>query len=400
MVNKFGGRILVQNHAVPTPEEELTQDLLTIIHVFSCRLYGLRRYSRTLKSIVESVGPNGTETEIETKTETKTESKTDEAETTNGYLCKAHYNPEATQCQAVSMTGRKKGQQCIYASTCAGFCGHHAKKPCKEKVEEGDENLSCRWYRLKPNSAQVQFLRQWFGVAREYYNATIEYLVKEKARACFQDVPDKIRQGSIQDACRAMNNAKLKYQQDQVFSRLRFQTRRAPSQSIYIDKSAIKVKGNAVVFYPKVTKGNPEIRTTEHIYVTGACRVVLKHNRYFQLSSPQSQEMRQGPAYGECVALDPGGRSFLTLYSPDICGHLGYEPRTRIEVTYGEYDKVRSKHDRLKKRLKHTRGEQRARLKTRIKTLRKHYLHCNTKITRIVDDLHWKIPNSCVKTFE
>ncbi|KAJ3076510.1 hypothetical protein HK102_005406, partial [Quaeritorhiza haematococci] len=250
--------------------------------------------------------------------------------TTNGYLCEAHYDPEATQCQAVSMTGRKKGQQCSYAST-----------------------------------TQVQLLCQWFGVAREYYNATIEYLVKEKARACFQDVrpvikdrldnafakayrlqvPDKIRQGAIQDACRAMNNAKLKYQQDQVFSRLRFRTRRAPSQSIYIDKSAIKVKATLWSFIP----GSP--RMTQ---------------RFGQQSTSKSQE----------------------------------RPKARIEATYDEYDKVRGKHDRLKKRLKHTWRKQRARLKTRLKTLRKHYLHCNTKITRIVDDLHWKTAKFLCENFQ
>ncbi|KAJ3078541.1 hypothetical protein HK102_004425, partial [Quaeritorhiza haematococci] len=214
------------------------------------------------------------------------------------------------------------------------------------KDEKVEENVSCCRYRLRPHRTQVQLLRQWFGVAREYYNATIEYLVKEKAKACFQDirpiikdkldnaksyrlqVPDKMRQGAIQDACRAMNNAKLKYQQDKVFSKLKFRTRRDPSQSIYMDKSAIKVEANAVVFYPQITKTSlkniaknnpknnpknkprttPEIRTTEPIAIKGACRVVMKHNRYFQLASPQIQQGYEGPAYGECASLDPGGR--------------------------------------------------------------------------------------------
>ncbi|MEZ5672909.1 MAG: hypothetical protein R3E08_11255 [Thiotrichaceae bacterium] len=32
-----------------SPQAELVNDLLSIIHVFSCRLYGLRKYGRKIK---------------------------------------------------------------------------------------------------------------------------------------------------------------------------------------------------------------------------------------------------------------------------------------------------------------------------------------------------------------
>ena len=32
-----------------SPQEELAEDLLAIVHTFSCRLYGLRRYEKTLR---------------------------------------------------------------------------------------------------------------------------------------------------------------------------------------------------------------------------------------------------------------------------------------------------------------------------------------------------------------
>jgi len=31
------------------PQEELVQDLISIIHVFSCKIYGLRKYTKKLK---------------------------------------------------------------------------------------------------------------------------------------------------------------------------------------------------------------------------------------------------------------------------------------------------------------------------------------------------------------
>ena len=39
-----GGAVVVLNQTVHSPEEELTADLLAILHLFSCRMYELRRY--------------------------------------------------------------------------------------------------------------------------------------------------------------------------------------------------------------------------------------------------------------------------------------------------------------------------------------------------------------------
>lgn len=43
-----GGKVVVLNEVALSPEQELTQDLLTILHVFSCRLCGLRKYNAAI----------------------------------------------------------------------------------------------------------------------------------------------------------------------------------------------------------------------------------------------------------------------------------------------------------------------------------------------------------------
>ncbi|MDO9464680.1 MAG: IS607 family transposase [bacterium] len=48
IVEKSGGRIVVLNDNNLSPEAELTQDLLTILHVFSCRMHGLRSYKNKI----------------------------------------------------------------------------------------------------------------------------------------------------------------------------------------------------------------------------------------------------------------------------------------------------------------------------------------------------------------
>ncbi|QOV24434.1 IS607 family transposase [Anabaenopsis elenkinii] len=49
MVEQNGGQILVLNKTVHSPQSELIQDLLSILHVFSYRMHGLRKYSKQIK---------------------------------------------------------------------------------------------------------------------------------------------------------------------------------------------------------------------------------------------------------------------------------------------------------------------------------------------------------------
>jgi DNA invertase Pin-like site-specific DNA recombinase len=44
LVSKNGGEVLVLDQDLATPEGELTQDLLAILHHFSCRLHGKRSH--------------------------------------------------------------------------------------------------------------------------------------------------------------------------------------------------------------------------------------------------------------------------------------------------------------------------------------------------------------------
>ncbi|GBF80930.1 IS607 family transposase [Aphanothece sacrum] len=49
MVERNGGQIMVLDQTVHSPESELTADLLSILHIFSCRMHGLRKYSKKIK---------------------------------------------------------------------------------------------------------------------------------------------------------------------------------------------------------------------------------------------------------------------------------------------------------------------------------------------------------------
>ena len=67
---KFGTRLLAINNDLLSPQEELVQDLISILHVFSCRIYGLCKYKKKLEEdeeIAKSI-QSGTKANRTTKT--------------------------------------------------------------------------------------------------------------------------------------------------------------------------------------------------------------------------------------------------------------------------------------------------------------------------------------------
>ena len=50
LAHKFNTQIIVLNNPDLSPAEELTEDLISIIHVFSCRIYGLRKYKKKIEN--------------------------------------------------------------------------------------------------------------------------------------------------------------------------------------------------------------------------------------------------------------------------------------------------------------------------------------------------------------
>lgn len=51
---KHGVKLTIINNQTLSPEQEMVQDLMTIIHCFSSRLYGLRNYKKSLKEAIQN----------------------------------------------------------------------------------------------------------------------------------------------------------------------------------------------------------------------------------------------------------------------------------------------------------------------------------------------------------
>ena len=70
---KFNTKIIIVNNETLSPNEELVQDIISILHVFSCRLYGLRKYKNQIKEDEEIVKElqNGNKSNAGTNTKDK-----------------------------------------------------------------------------------------------------------------------------------------------------------------------------------------------------------------------------------------------------------------------------------------------------------------------------------------
>ena len=47
--NHYNCEIVIINNPETSPQQELIEDLISIIHVFSCRIYGLRKYKKNIR---------------------------------------------------------------------------------------------------------------------------------------------------------------------------------------------------------------------------------------------------------------------------------------------------------------------------------------------------------------
>ena len=46
-------QLIIANQSSMSPQQELMEDLMAVIHTFSCRLYGMRKYKKELEEIIQ-----------------------------------------------------------------------------------------------------------------------------------------------------------------------------------------------------------------------------------------------------------------------------------------------------------------------------------------------------------
>ena len=198
------------------------------------------------------------------------------------------------------------------------------------------------------------------------------------------DTPKDIRAGAIRDMVKNYKTvfSQLKNRQIKHF-KMGFSSKR-DSPSIEIPKSALKMD-NGIFMYKKYITDKIKIGKRDQkkkLDIEYDCRLQFKHNKWFLLVPVKTKVQIQGKRKEYC-SLDPGIRTFQTVYSEDMIVQIKVK-KEMIKQLQNKIDKFKSLRDRKiikKKRLKRKK--------------RSVYFRLNN----LIDDLHHKTANFLTKTF-
>jgi putative transposase len=263
-----------------------------------------------------------------------------------------------------------------------------------------------RKIRLKPNLETSNKLKQWFGSVRVTYNMALNALKQKKyplnmfalrnrfVNACnipkskrfLLDTPKHVREGALSDLVVAVKQNIQKGEQFQMKYRSKKEV-----QSIVIPKVAIKLlkEEGHLKMYPTFLQTALKVNIKDINKIEHDCRLIMDKLGRFYLHVPMHLEYAFENQEGkkECWAsLDPGVRTFMTLYSPDgIAMRFGHNDNIRLLRLCKHLDKLISKRSNTKgrKKRKLLKAEQRIRY----------------KVKSLVDDVHWKVINYLLNNF-
>ena len=177
----------------------------------------------------------------------------------------------------------------------------------------------------------------------------------------------------------AVREAKKKYKQTGKIQKIRFRSRRNKIQSCYIPKSAVTDKG---IYHTKLGS----IRFTEKLPTKiGDCRLV-SHLGITYLSIPHEVQRNPSENQGRVVALDPGVRTFMTMFSETSFGWLGNHDIGRIQRLCYYLDNLISRAAKKNARKRYR--------------MRKAADKIRFKIRNLVDELHHQVARFLVDNFD
>jgi len=215
---------------------------------------------------------------------------------------------------------------------------------------------------LKPN---------WMAIKSEIIKALPEWTMP---------VPYQIKSIAVKDACLAVQNAIRKYKKGGGISHVKFRSRKEPTQSCFVPKSAIKNNGIyttilGTIQYAEALPDNPK-----------DSRLVWRAGRLYLKIPFTKPSVPYGEKQARTVSIDPGIRNFATFFSEAICGHIGQNDFGRIQRLATHADKLVSRMSKAGKQKK----------KKMLIALHR----AGDKIRNLVEELHHKAALFLVRNFD
>lgn len=275
------------------------------------------------------------------------------------------------------------------------------------------EDIRARKIRLYPNLNQQKILKNWIHTRRYVYNKSLEQVKKYRQNINFYELrnklvtykhkdntinteikkweletPKDIRASAIRDMVKNYKTAfsLLKSKQINNFNMSYCSKRSCPS--IELPKSCLKIEKNKnstnLYIYKTFLKEPIKYRGVRNFNfeINYDCRLQYKYNKWF-LIVPYKKESEEINNRKSWCSLDPGVRTFQTLYSEDMTLKINIK-KDLIKKLQVKLDKFRSLRD--KNIIK----------KSRFKRTEKRIFY---RLNNLIDDLHHKTSNYLSKTF-
>ena len=267
-----------------------------------------------------------------------------------------------------------------------------------------NEDTRTKKIRLYPNVNQRKILKNWLGTTRWVYNKTLEYIksqnlnrvnvveltskfITEKTREGIKnsevpewtfDTPKDIRKGALRDIEKAYKTAFTNLKNGNITRfQLRYKSKKS-STSVEIPNTAIKYKDGDLEIYKSRGLGKIKIsrrqKKKDNIDITQYCRLQCIRNQWF-LCVPykKSSEERKEPEKEVC-SLDPGVRTFQTIYSATEV--------IKVQHNRDTFRKLRDKLDHFK--------SLRAQKIISSSTYKRRHDRIQRRLLNISDEIHYK----------
>ena len=208
------------------------------------------------------------------------------------------------------------------------------------------------------------------------------------------ETPRQIRVGAVMDAQKAATAARKKYKKTGQPHWLKFRSRKNSTQSFYLCAQSIKSHGFYVRFLgsmkmteplPAKPQGVGKKADRDHENEVKDSRVLFENGRFYMCVA-YKDKIKPRESSGNIVALDPGVRTFMTLFSEGTFGWLGHHAINRIQRLCQFADNLYSRATQVKRPLR--------------RTLRQCAQKIQVKIRNLVMELHKKVAHFLVTNFD
>lgn len=268
----------------------------------------------------------------------------------------------------------------------------------------GDTKIKSRKIRIYPTQEQRILFKQWFGVARKFYNEAVNYYNKEDkdvinwmkvstllTHTLTEDyvkvVPYQIKNMAVKDCYGAFVNGCKRAKSTGKGFKLSYRTRKNPRQSCYIPKSALTQNGVYHTIAGKLKMTQEELLDNSFKDL----RLVKEYNKWYVVVPMElcntTLQVSDNQRDGDVVALDPGIRTFMTFFSEN--GYFG-----KLSTDFKGLMGLQHKVDKLISKLTQSKSKHKRR------NLYRAIGRIRQRLAFKVDELHWKSINFLVRNFK